>query len=378
MQCNKVLLLLFPLNLFFCSVVACAQSLDRWAIIGTEDLEATGFNDLAFVEFLAIEGMELVERNQISQIVGELELAGYQGEDATGNRLRLGQLLQADVLLLLSIEKDSKGPILCVVVSETRFGARLFTSRYRLNTEDMSVAARWLSEEARKLRSRFEGGIRHLIAVSPFLSKNLTPEFDHFQQGFATLVISSLQEQPGVAVLEIEEARAIGRELALTSGKSTKGVVPLFVEADFQMSSAGRAEKLSVSMSIRVKDQKRTRWKRSTKSAAMPSIVSALTNEVPRRLLQLAGSRKVERLSTQTLLSNLNERAERFSAASAYDESIALREAALLLSDGDPAICVGILDDIHGHNLLGYYPKPECDPIDRSTSVLHKRTGCQL
>jgi hypothetical protein len=75
----------------------------RYAIVASNDIEATGLGDLLTARLSAVEGIELVERDQLAAAIREQELSAYFDSSAAPLRLKLGQLLQADVLVLLSM-----------------------------------------------------------------------------------------------------------------------------------------------------------------------------------------------------------------------------------------------------------------------------------
>ncbi len=97
----------------------------RWAIIASQPLEATGVTDLLTAELSQNSSVELVEREQLRLATKELELSAYFGAKAVSERLKLGQLLKADALLLLSLEERDKKQFVRLVIADCRYGARL-------------------------------------------------------------------------------------------------------------------------------------------------------------------------------------------------------------------------------------------------------------
>ena len=75
-----------------------------------------------------------------------------------------------------------------------------------------------------------------MVAVSPFLSKNFLHDYDNLQEVYARLLEAGLTQLPNVAVIEIEEARAIGRETALTGSAPLDRPTPLLVEGEYAVS----------------------------------------------------------------------------------------------------------------------------------------------
>jgi len=83
----------------------------RWAVLATEPLERTGLADLVTAKLSAQADMELVERQQFLAVVGEQQRSASLAGAAAGERLKLGNLLGAEAVVLLSGEKKGTGPI---------------------------------------------------------------------------------------------------------------------------------------------------------------------------------------------------------------------------------------------------------------------------
>ena len=90
---------------------------------------------------------------------------------------------------------------------------------YSYSTALMTDSAKSIVRIVESVRTRFADGIRQMIGVTHFVSKNLTHDYDHLQAGFAYLVESELMRERGVAVIETEEARAIAEELRLSNAE---------------------------------------------------------------------------------------------------------------------------------------------------------------
>ena len=114
----------------------------RWAIIASQDLQADGLPDLLTAELSRLGGLELVERERLDLAAKELEVAACFGSAAAGQRLRLGQWLKADGLLLLSIEQREQKKYVKVVISDCVYGARLRVETWRIRP---TAAPNWQS-----------------------------------------------------------------------------------------------------------------------------------------------------------------------------------------------------------------------------------------
>lgn len=307
----------------------------RWAIVATPELRAVGLSDLLAAQLSQDDSIELVEREQIDLALRELDLATHFGADDTARRLELGKLLKADAMLLLSVRQNEGQSLVRLIVSDCVYGARLSESFQLMKEGQIGETAEWVAASLAATRARFQSGVKRLIAVPPLLSKNLTPEHDHLQAGYAALVAHSLGRQPGVAVVEIEEARAIGRELQLAGNGLKRAVVPLVVEADYAMHRTGTDGELLVRISARLKDANGIRHEMVRDRLTSDQIVELLSDELPRRILDLEPGGVAAPLSRRQQQRLLAERAAAFSAAGIFEHATALREASLLLATDD-------------------------------------------
>ena len=352
----------------------------RFAIMATGDIQATGLSDLLTAKLSAVAGVELVEREQLASAIKEQELSAYFNSTAAPQRLKLGQLLEADVLILLSTKapdavvgsgaaKPSPGPrpagarptnkagtggsrdrSLRLVISDCVFGARLHVEYIPFETDALDAMATECVSAILQTRQRFASGVEHMIGVTHFLSKNLTYEYDHLQAGYAMLLENALRAFPGVAVIEIDEARAIGDELRLSGAKLKNRSVPFFVEGEFEMSAAQPGESPTVRLAMRAGDGRRVHAKAERSGLAEDDVVELLTNVLPSRLLALSTGDASPQLSRNRQREMLVARAGAFSHAGQWRHAIALREAALLVAPDDVDQKIELISDYRHWN----------------------------
>ncbi|MBC7819000.1 MAG: hypothetical protein IAG10_19090, partial [Planctomycetaceae bacterium] len=205
--------------------------------------------------------------------------------------------------------------------------------------------ARICESIAVETRTQFSGGVRELVAVTPLLSKNLKREFDHLQTGYAALLGRAISQAPGVAVVEIDEARAIRQELAVTGDGIKDRLVPLFVEGEFVMS--GRLPDVRVRMALRITDGKTEHRKLERAEMTLAQSAEWLTNDVSRAIAASQSEpMNGARFTREQQFDQLARRADLFSRAAAFEESSALREAALLLDDDDIEQRMSLIADL--------------------------------
>ena len=131
--------------------------------------------------------------------------------------------------------EDSQ-PHLEVVVCETRQGLRLSVQPIRLTTQpETAVAAvtRLVQQAIEKERQK----IVDIVAVPPLMNMSLGREADYLQRAYAGLIEGCLLERPGVLVVELAEADAIAREIAL-SGGTIERRLPLYLLGQYRIETA--------------------------------------------------------------------------------------------------------------------------------------------
>lgn len=303
----------------------------RWAIIASPRVEQDGLADLLTAEFSAQKSLELVERDQLTAATRELEVSAYFGSQDAGRRLQLGRLLNADALLLLSLEGRER-PSLKVVISDCRYGARLWIERLPFSLQQLLALTRKIAELVTDTRRRFSGGVEYLVGVPHFVSKNLVHDYDHLQAGYAHLLEAALLKYPGVAVIETEEARAIHTELSLARNGRIKRVVPLLVDAEFQIEKSPRRQPpqsfASFIIVVRGADEFRTIRR---EKLSLAQVTAFLSLEIPPKLLQWKNEIPGNTFFAREQFGWLVERANLFSQLGYWEEAAGLREAALLL-----------------------------------------------
>ena len=335
----------------------------RWAILAAPDVRDANLSDLLTAE-LSKKSIELVEREQLDTVTREIELSKLLSADAASQRLQVGQLTKADALVLLSlVENAEKKKFLKLVISDCRYGSRLRLDHLPFAADRLEQLVQDMSSAVQETRTRFARGVERMIAVSPFLSKNLTHEFDHLQFGFAALLGQRLSERAGVAVLEIEEARAIGEELGRANDSVQRRTVPLFVEGEYEVlpagaADAGRANGESdsdrpVRLSLKLRDVKTAREPLTHVAASQSAATTWLSDAVAERMFPEANrDPSANLLSREQEYSLLIRRAGVFAEFGAYAQSTALREAGLLLRPDDWEQRLALLTDYSRWQLL--------------------------
>ena len=184
------------------------------------DPEKTPRAALLEAKLLAEPGATWVERTNIDAVLKEQKLQAAFGPQGVGERVKLGKLLKADLLVMVRPVKDAKQPALEVVVSETASGLRLLLRAVPVTKDaDEDVAA--LLAAARDGIKQHGEKVTEIVAVPPFVSQDLEFTHDHLKGAFAKLAEAEALGRKGVLVVELEEAEALAKEIALAAPGST-------------------------------------------------------------------------------------------------------------------------------------------------------------
>jgi protocatechuate 3,4-dioxygenase beta subunit len=214
----------------------------RLAVLAGKEIRQTGLPDLLFASLGAHEGVSLVERAALNEVLREQSLSAAFGSDAPATRIRLGRLLSADVLLLLRVEPEPE-PTIRVVVADAKTGARLGQASI---SQDGKLAdlAEAINTFYQQLRERFPAGVQQMIAIPPLISQSLVPDTESQGRALAGVLSGLAWEQTGVAVLEVEEAQAIREELRLTGNELESVPIPVIVEGVYRLEGTpGQAQR---------------------------------------------------------------------------------------------------------------------------------------
>jgi hypothetical protein len=352
--------------------------LRRWAVISDEPVRTSGVSDLLTAELSKIPHLELVERDDLAAVLRELEIDNLFGTRSSNARLQLGQTLKADVLLLLKQVDRDGASFLQWTIAECSLGARLRSNVAVLDRNQQERKVLQIVDDVQNTRERFSNGVEQLIAVSPFLSQDLQHDHDQLQHGLATILSESLQAFPGVAVLEIDEARLIAAERELGTqpeeiGKSGRPRIRrLFISGSYSTATADSAatprstatavaltskppsdlpngstneSPIQVRVELAMTDEHDQTQQRIVLEDSLDGVLKHFRTETAGQLLKQGRSLQAPVLTAaqQQLLA---DRSQLFSQLGAWSQSIPLREASLLLKSDDEVLRTALIADI--------------------------------
>jgi hypothetical protein len=308
------------------------QRLTRWAVLATDEVVESGLPDLLTAELSRQPSLELVERESLPAVTGELQLQALVQADHVSQRLQLGKTLRANALMVLSFARKAGQQQLRVVVCDADLGVRLWQGSFAQDdNSDIEKLVQRCAATVDEVRQRFAGGVRSIIAVPTFLSEDFALRYEYLQAHCSNLLRNSLMTHAGVAVVEIEEARAILRELEDTfSGKLDRPIATI-VKATYRVTTQDNQAFINLNIDLAQADDQREQLKiRRELNAVGPWLAQDLTEH----LLRTSESR-APALSAKAQLEILSRHAQRFAELGDWEQSISLREAALVLDPND-------------------------------------------
>lgn len=277
-----------------------------------------------------------VERENIDAVLKEQQLQAAFGPQGVADRVKLGKLLKADLLVLVRLVKDAKEAALEVVVSETAGGLRLLVRGVTITGDsDADVAA--LLAAVRNGFKKHGEKIREVVAVPPFVSNDLEFTFDHLKGALAKLAETEAMHRPGIVAVELEEARALARELALTGSKLDRPL-PLYLLGEYRNEGKGAAR--TMTLKLRAERSGQPVGAESSRTVKADAATGAVREWAAARLDGLANDAARPLNDPTAEAKQLAARAGVFTRLGNWEEASALYEASLLLNPDQPEILI--------------------------------------
>lgn len=271
-------------------------------------------------------GVVLLERENVEAVLREQEFAALVGAEGSANRIALGKLLKADLLVLIQGEEKPQ-PHARVVICETDQGLRLGNQSVEsgANVESSVVAVMQIVEAA---IAKHGQQVKEIVAVPPLVSNDLGFESQALQRPLASVIEQSLLARPHVLAVELAEANAVANELAVSGEKDVQRRLPLYFLGEFRHEGQGP----EASMAVRLK---LVRGQKLLDECDVKDIPPARVAEVLRReaaaLLDRALNTTAPLPDAATEARQLAQRAVAMYQLMNFSECLELAEASLLL-----------------------------------------------
>jgi hypothetical protein len=307
------------------------------------DPEKTPRAALLEAKLLAEPGAAWVERADIDKVLKEQKLQAAFGPQGVGERVKLGKLLKADLLVMVRPVKDAKEPALEVVVSETATGLRLLLRAVPV-TKNAGEDVAALLTAAKDGIKRHGEAVKEIVAVPPFVSNDLEFTHEHLKGAFAKLAEAEAFDRRGVLVVELEEAEALAKEIALAApGSTLSRPQPVYLLGEFRHEGKGKEATVAVKL----------RAEHGGKLVGKPAALVVKPEESPAAVRKwsagvLDALAKDDRprppADPKAEAKQLADRAKVFERLGSWSESLALVEASLLLDPTQTGLRVDALN----------------------------------
>ncbi len=276
----------------------------------------------------------VVERQQIDKILREQQLSAMLGPQAVMGRISLGKILQADLLVFVRPTETGQLSHFEVAISETHQGLRLIRQSVDATAGEEATAAaisRLIDLAAEKHAQKID----EIFAVPPFVSDDLGFEFDHFKGAYARLIEGVLSGQKGVVVADLDEARAISREISQSSADNVHRPLPLYVLGRFRNDGTKSSRRVRLTLKLMRGEQTVASV---TKADVPPDQVSAVLREITASFLVRSKTAPQAALDPRVEAAQLAGQAHLMQALGSWRETLDLIEASLLLDPDQPSL----------------------------------------
>lgn len=335
---------LLPVLLLLLFMLPTHAALDRWGILSTGKGDAASLCDLATAELSKDTGVQLVERDALKQLTDEMLLSNALSPEGLASRLRLGEMLHADALVVLTLTGEGNSRILHVTVIHCLTGTRLRIEQFPWKTENLPALATHLCDLVITIRRQYAQGIRKIIGVPNFISRSFSRSYDPLQTSYSQLLQQVLMLEPGVAVIDTSEAQAIGRELAIGGQQRIDRVLPLMVQSEFRVETP-QDKAPTISFTVSLTDKTGVIGKAESGVLPLDKAPEWITTALPAKIQ--AGQADAKPLSAEEQARVLADRADVFGKLGSLDQAIPLRESALLLNPDLPWVRAALVDEYY-------------------------------
>ena len=233
------------------------------------------------------------------------------------------------------------GADLLALVAGTENGVRLVVcdSHLGVTLQDLVLSTKdepphnvvaALAEQTLRIVHQFEGGVKRVVAVPDFVSRDLTFEHSFLQFDYAEVLRAAYRQIPGLAVVAVDEAKAIAAERDLAGIEQKDRLALVFIEGEYRTKREAEDAGTTVQITLRARNAAKVLLERKLEAVPLDQAGGRLLAVFATDLAGLtsAGGAAINADEQYRLLA---QRAEEFRSIGEFRRSAALRETALLL-----------------------------------------------
>jgi hypothetical protein len=286
---------------------------------------ASAAGELLEAQLGASPGLRLVSRAEIQAVLTEQILSAAMVAEGTGPRLQLGKLVKADLLVFVKQRGEKKTPGIELTVAETRRGLRLVTEAVVWKSDDIQVLRRLVAavERGRKMAGRAD---LKVVAIPPFECRDMALDSEGARRGYARLLEEYLARVPGLAIVEMAEARALAQEVAI-GGEAIQRDMPYYVIGTYK--TTGREDDRRISITAELLHGEASIHKITPQDRKPEDIAQGLRAVATELLVNMTGASGSASPVVEASL--LLVRSDIFARIGEWDQALSLSESALLL-----------------------------------------------
>jgi len=279
-------------------------------------------------------GVVLLERAEIEKILEEqmLQLA-FEAEGSEARR-QLGALLRARMLVILRAREEQAGEdktIRCLelVIADTSTGLRILTEKLVWNESKPDEAAGRIARHVDRTRAILSEAIRAVVAVPLFVCEDFTYDYASLKGVYPEVIRHCLEAMRGVQVVEIDEAHAIAKELALSAGGSVRRPLrPYFILGRYRNVGEGTRHRVRVTLQLK---QGEKVVSEKTSADLAPESVAGFLRSAAAALLNKAINIRAPAFDAAEEVQQFKRRAHEYEELEEYEQAFNLIQAALLV-----------------------------------------------
>lgn len=294
-------------------------------------------------------GLELVERHELELVLEEQQLQRALTPDGVRARFELGNLLRADFLVFLDHREEKDSQAIGFVISHTNSGLRVHRGAVLHDEKDPGSTVQQLSSLIVHTIDRYADGDHVVFAVPPFECKDLTFENTSLRSTIPTLLELELLRYDGVLVVELDEARTLAIELAVSKGpKQIEPRQVYFILGQYRSIKDDRASD-KVNITFHVEQRNQALYTAPQTILTADEIVLFLNKQVSAVLQAASVDQDQPPIDSKHEAAVLAQRAETFRLIGEWDVALPLYDAAALLDPHNQVARVGLLEGFRKH-----------------------------
>ena len=229
----------YPGIICFTVILFCLMCPYSYAVLGTHvkfalivdkafDLDKSPLVSLLEVKLSQKDGIKLLERAQIRQVLEEQELS-LAGLLQRNRAIQIGQLLRVDAFVLLSIEdsaqeKQNQKRLLRVRVTETAHGLRLLDTFEELDSAKLEKIVERITEKVVAIVPKMTllSGEAIPVGIVDIHRVQLGERYQWLARSLPVMLSNRLNKEPRIIMLEREDLKILHDEKLLTDGEDTE------------------------------------------------------------------------------------------------------------------------------------------------------------